>query len=441
MSNLYHILDFIPGLAKEEMLVGEESLAHRIVESGRLRIDADEKINFARFMAPQLNISMMFSYRELYDPQLIQRTRSIISDQFKKFYSDTKLEKKINEHIAFMKNEIEKYQKVSHEEELKLARLLVQSSHPVVIMLILIEGAEMFISYSHSIGDMLDIATWKTCGTNSGMQSTDGRDVSIFVSCGGNPLKPNEEPNATYGDGWPAIARLIVVAGQEVGHYSDIMRDSKGRQVGRYSANFSATRATPHVKKGRISDIAKSKALLEELNSIGLVKLCEDEKALKFFRENKRYGAVFIYTCTKILIRMCVLSVRARGAASDIVSKFRREQYVGLMITACFEDMLFNLSPKADVYARDDKEEEEAIACVEALARVPQQANKWGHKIASICMADLYSIYYRQVIPGCIKAYENMSGKKYVFDKSRQASLLYRIRKLFSKEKLIPTRL
>ncbi len=44
-------------------------------------------------------------------------------------------------------------------------------------------------------------------------------------------------------------------------------------------------------------------------------------------------------------------------------------------------------------------EAEEAIACVEALARVPQQVMKWGYLTTKSTMHDLYKIYYGEVIP------------------------------------------
>ncbi len=71
------------------------------------------------------------------------------------------------------------------------------------------------------------------------------------------------------------------------------------------------------------------------------------------------------------------------------------EEYIASKIVAMAIDMRFNLSPKADAYAREDPVEEEAIACVEALARVPQQANKWGHRLTRAMMPNLYRIYYK----------------------------------------------
>ncbi len=69
-----------------------------------------------------------------------------------------------------------------------LARIFVQSAHPIVIRWLLLDKTEIFITYSHNIGDMMDMVNWQKVGGNSGMQSTNGKDVAIFVSCGGNPF-------------------------------------------------------------------------------------------------------------------------------------------------------------------------------------------------------------------------------------------------------------
>ena len=434
-GNIYHILDFTPALEKEEMLVGQEELAAQLVNSGRLRIDADfSKINFARFYVPSLRISMMFSSRELNDARLLPQTKRIISAQLSIQFKGEALKQKTLDYIKILRTELSKYQKISLAEEMKLARLVVQAAHPVVIMLILQENTEVFVSHAFNIGDMLDITSWRTSGENSGMQSTDGRATAVFISCGGNPLAENQEKDARYGDGWPAIARLLIIGGQEIGHYSDIMRDEYGRQVSRYSANLSATRAKENVRIGRLNDIARGKSIRARLQEFGLPKLITEEIALKFFRKNKRSGFILLKTKLKIFFYTSSLKRRLRQNNMQFLCKFFKEEYPAIMIEAMIIDNLFNLAPQADVYKNKDKKVEEAIACVEALARVPQQVNKWGHEIVRVFMHDLYEIYYQQVIPGCIQAYEVISGHKYSFDnRPMNRGLLYSIKKLFKK--------
>ena len=440
-SNIYHILDFIPGIEKEEMFVGQEHLASQLVNSGRLRIDADHsKINFARLYVPSLGISMMFSSRELYDQKLLPITHKIIGKQLAGQYRGEILRQKVNDHIRLLRLELDKYQKISLEEEMKLARLVVQTAHPVVIMLILQENTEVFVSHSYSIGDLLDITSWRTSGENSGMQSTDGVSTAVFISCGGNPLAENPDKNAKYGDGWPAIARLIVIGGQETGHYSDIMRDEYGRQYSRYSADLGGTRAKENVRIGRLKDIDYDKSVHAKLQEFGLQKLITEETALRFFRKNKRGGFIVLQTKIKIFFYKAMLEKRIKQNGMNYLCKFFKEPYPGIIIEAMIIDNLFNLSPEADVYKRSDPRAEEAIACIEALARVPQQVNKWGHEVMKIFMRDLYVIYYEQVIPGCIKTYENISSKRYHFDRTPMPKTLwYRLKNLF-KKKLKPIR-
>lgn len=438
-TNLYHVASFNPAVEKEEMTAGREELAQKLVKSGRFRIDAGEKINFARLYVPELSISMMFSSRELYDKNLLPKTTSKIKKSLQDTYQGQRLEEKLEQHIKLLKEELSKYQEVPLEEELKLARLVVQAAHPVVIMLILLEGVEVFISHSHNIGDVLDIVNWKTAGSNSGMQSTDGIDAAIFISCGGNPLTENEDQKAEYGDGWPARARILIIGGQELGHYSDIMRDEYGRQISRYSANFSATQAKEEVRIGRINDIKRGIYILDTLKEIGLENVTESERRIKFYHDNKKRGIGLLIEKIKLSFYKFLLMKRAKEKKIFFLKHIKNEPRIGTLAQAMMEDMLFNLSPKADVYQKDNLAEEEAIACVEALARVPQQVNKWGTYLTKIFMKDLYYIYYAKVIPGCITAYENISKTKYQYNnKKNNYSFVGMIKNIFRKKLYYP---
>ena len=415
MKNIYHIIDFTPGLEKEEMLVGYEELAIKLVQSGRLRIDAGEKINFSRLYIPDLNISMMFSYREIHDKTLIKKTTEIIISELK--HRNVKdIETKLQECFKIITNEINKYPQPSTEEELKLARLVVQTSHPIVITLALLDNAEIYVSHSYNIGDTLDIISWSTAGKNSGMQSTNGKDVGIFISCGGDPLKFSKENTPFYGDGWAAVARLLVIGGQELGHYSDIMRDKNGKQISRYSANFNATQAKENVRLGRLDDINHTQRMYDVLKTIGLNSLMESEKSLRFYEKNNKFSLVFFKTWVKNKFKTLIFFYKVSKLNYKVLVKFKSENNPALMIQAMIEDNLFNLAPKADVYQNDNKQIEEAIACVEALARVPQQVNKWGYDITRNVMPNLYKVYYNIVIPGCIRAYTNITGLTFTFN-------------------------
>lgn len=408
MSGVYHILYKIPPYEADNMLVEYEELAILLVKSGKLRIDADDKCNFVRFMDVNKNVSCMFSDLEISDGPLLERTKLTLA----KIYG-SHAQKQINQAIERLRDQLKKLQPISYEYALKLSRILVQATHPIVMRWLLYDGVEVFISYSHNIGDMMDISNWRISGSNSGMQSTDGKNVAVFVSCGGNPLGKSENEDAIYGDGVPAMARMQIVGAQELGHYADIKRDIKGRQIGRHSANFACTRAEPHVKAARRKDIANCDMILETLNECGLRKLIIYETGIEFYQKNKLYGLRWFYNCVFAFIWKYRLLINAHEKQLNFVQLFKDKKYMGTMINIMIADMKFNLSPVADVYKREDKEEEEAVACVEALARVPQQVMKWGYLTTKNMMRGLYQIYYGEVIPSLIDVYNVMNNTSY----------------------------
>ncbi|AIL64597.1 hypothetical protein NOVO_00950 [Rickettsiales bacterium Ac37b] len=435
MSNLYHILHAMPALDREEMPPQLEEVAKSLVLSGRLRIDANDKINFARLYLPYDGVSMMFSLRELTDIKLLGHTKKIITMVLQKRHKNQGLMDKVQQEVLKLRNEIKKYQPVSEKLEMSLARLVVQSVHPVVMLMLLWERVEIFISYSYTIGDVLDVVSWQYAGDNSGMQSTDGRMATIYISAGGNPFAETTE-DAVYGDGFPAMARMMIIGAQEMGHYSDIMRDAHGRQISRYSANLNATKAKENVRIGRLNDIKNLQLIRSMLIKFNVLRLAEHERHLKFFRKNKRRGITVLFTISKICFwRGCMMRKSRSKKFLGFVLFWKKEKYLASRIIAMLDDMEFNLTPKADAYSRANKVEEEAIACVEALARVPQQVVKWGANLTKIIWPNLYSIYYKEVIPGCMVAYKNMTGKDYNLKLTTPGfHPLYRLKRLFRKK-------
>lgn len=417
MSSVYHILYKIPSCQTDDMLVEYEELALALVKSGKLRIDTDDKCNFVRFVDVTKNASRMFSDLEITNDILLERTKSTLA----KIYGSNN-QKKISEVIASLRSQLSKLQPVPYEIALKLSRILVQVAHPIVMRWLLYDGVEVFISYSHNIGDMMDISNWRIAGRNSGMQSTDGRNVAVFISCGGNPLGKAEHEDSIYGDGIPAMARLQIIGAQELGHYADIKRDKHGRQIGRHSANFACTRAEPHVKTARRQDIAHCDMISKILNECGLSKLMIYEGAIEFYRKNKLYGLRLAYNCFFAFVWKQRLLIKAHDHHLNFVQLFKNKKYMGKMLNIMIEDMKANLSPIADVYKREDKEAEEAVACVEALARVPQQVMKWGYLTTKNMMHGLYQIYYGEVIPSLIDVYNVMNNTSYErrYDKVKQ---------------------
>ncbi len=408
MSSVYHILYKIPSYEASGMLAEYEELAVLMAKSGQLRIDTDDQCNFVRFVDVGKNVSRMFSDLEIVDDVLLERTKASLA----KVYG-ANAKKKIDEVIENFHFQLKKLQPVSYETSLKLSRILVQAAHPIIIKWLLHDKVEVFISYSHNIGDMMDISNWRISGSNSGMQSTDGKKVAVFVSCGGNPLGEAESEDAVYGDGIPAMARMQIVGAQELGHYADIKRDPQGRQIGRHSANFSCTRAEPHVKKARRQDIAHCDMILKTLNECGLIKLISYEEEIEFYQKNKLYGLRWLYNCLLAFFWKKRLLIKAHDKKLSFVQLFQDKKYMGKMLNTMIEDMKFNLAPVADVYKRENKEAEEAIACVEALARVPQQVMKWGYLTTKNMMRGLYHIYYGEVIPSLIDVYNMMNNTSY----------------------------
>ena len=411
----------MPALKKEDMKKQLEDLAQQLVASGLLRIDADVKQNFVYFSMPTRNVHITVSERELTQENLLPRTRSIIYKALSDAGEEGDLDKKLEDELSKLKLKLKKCVPVEKELEIKLARILVQSVYPSVILMIMLEKVNLFVSYAHNIGDVMDIVSWQQAGTNSGMQSTDGKNVAVFVSCGGDPLlldynPPNNngvEEERTYGDGKPALARMMGIAGQETGHYSDIRHNKFGQQIGRYSANFGGTEANSKVNLARKTDIENINTYWNLLLQAKIERLIDCEQDVQFYYRNPNRGAIYYLNFIWMKIIRWVFILSARNIKFFPMSEVRKNRYLGLSIKSLVSDMLFNLQPKADVYASDDKNVEEAIACIEALARVPQQVNKWGHKNVFFYWRNLYRIYYYKLIPGCINDYEQLSGKKF----------------------------
>lgn len=406
MKNLQHIIDRIPRLTREGMYEEYEELAQELYSSGLLRVDTGTNSNFARWVDATKNISMMISKEEL-EEGLLEQTKEKLSKHYKSNL-------RIDAVIVKCQAQIKKLMPVSNEVRLKLCRILVQSARAIVIKWILLEKVEIFISFTNEIGDMMDIKTWQVAGKNSGMQSTDGRKAAIFVSCGGNPLGATDAELKIYGDGWPALARLQIIAGQELGHYADIKRDKMGRQIGRHSANFACTKPNEDVKLARHADLNRCDQIKQYLMANGMERLIHHETALRFYAKNKVHNLRSLFAKIMSLYYKFRLCKIAEKDEYFFIKKFKSEKYMGLMIEAMIGDMVANLDPKADVYKRADKDAEEAIACAESLARVPQQVNKWGYIATEALMAGLYEIYYKKVILDLISVFENITGEKYL---------------------------
>jgi hypothetical protein len=432
--NLYHILYKMPALEKEDMIMELEQLALTILESGCLRVDTGYKKNFVIFSNPKYPTIRAFSDRELYDTRIIDRTKKILRSIISaRIVAQNELETQIESEFSRLRKEVRKQFILDPPTEMKLARILVQSAHPVVIKTIIAENVEIFISYDFNIGEMLDLQSWEANRGNGGMQGTDGRVSSIFISCGGDPFSTETNPSDTYGNGLPALARMMVIGGQEIGHYSDIQRDSKGRQVSRYSADFSARRAKDLVRIARLKDIQHLQQFNQQLHNKGITALSERERHANFYKQN-RPGS-FVYWWYKISLAIHKRwFLRHNKDLESFLNEFNKKPDLATSIKMAIDDTSFNMTPRADAYTRENAVEQEAIICVEAIARVPQQVNKWGHVAIRTMTPNLYAAYYDVIIPACIKSYEIISGKKYSFDATPYPrNILFYMKKIFRK--------
>ncbi|MCE3005660.1 MAG: DUF2748 family protein, partial [Rickettsiales bacterium] len=229
-ANQYHLLSFIPATEAWEMTPVLESMAAQLARSGKLRINADEERNFVPYQTADTDRT--FTARELTDATLLPQTRALIARSVPAGLGPEAVE----EVLARLRRDLKKARGVSLEKEMRVARVLVQSAHPAVIALALAEGAEFYVSYAHRVGDLLPVHFWDTHGTASGLQSTSDRGAAIYVSCGGDPFFDSAEKTYTT-DGWPALAQMVVIAGQEIGHYADLLRQN-GAIIGRISARM-----------------------------------------------------------------------------------------------------------------------------------------------------------------------------------------------------------
>jgi hypothetical protein len=420
MTNLYHIYATPPAITREAMIIELERLAEQLVQSGRLRIDAGERVNFVRLLSPSDNISKVFSKRELEDAALLPVTRRVMGDVLARKIPDaSERERAIESEITRLKRELTKHLLVEPETEMQVARLVVQATHPAVMMLMLWEEVEVFVNFGHTVGEVLDVEDWQRMGKSSGLQSTAGRrDYCVYISAGGNPFLTGEYIRSPH-EGPAAMARILVIGGQEMGHFADILRDPMGRPVARHSADIGVRRASDVARRGRKSDQANVARIKQTLESLGLAEVQEADRAVEFYRKNRPKDPVTKKSIAKAAKLHKRLIKQAEKHGMGWVGKFPHQEDMGEKLVLMLGDMKFNLAPIASAYQRDDPEEEDAIACAEALARVPQQVNKWGHHCTRALYPALYQLYYGQVIAAVVQCYEAVSGHKYRFTYTR----------------------
>jgi hypothetical protein len=131
----------------------------------------------------------------------------------------------------------------------------------------------------------------------------------------------------------------------------------------------------------------------------GLGQLIRAEKAARFYGQRRRFSPPWLfYQCVRgaawMRFHLCVSEFKLCININGIP-----RMMAGEALSAFVEDMAFNLAPQAEVYRDADPLVEEAIAVIEAVARVPQQVNKWGHKPVMKAWPNLYQFYFGIVMP------------------------------------------
>jgi hypothetical protein len=397
-SNLYHLLHFLPATHAWEMPPALEALAQRLVASGKLRVNADHERNFVRYGTA--NSDLTFTTRELTDPRLADATHARVA----RLVAPAAGADGIANLLSQLRADLKKARGISPLKEIRVARVLVQSAHPSVIQLLLQQGTEMFVSYAHNVADLMAVHAWETHGRNSGLQATDSDGTAVYISAGGDPFFEGEQKTYTT-DGFPALARMVVIAGQELGHFADLRRSAHGI-TGRHStdANHHQLRANPIAAAARRADMNHVAALAAAYRACGLLWLRRVETSVAFYHSRLRYSPPWLFYQALRFAAWGLFLLRCHKRGLVLPPRVLPYHRLGETMELYLADMECNLAPDADVYRHPDPLVEEAIAVIEAVARVPQQTHKWGYEAVLAAWPALTPFYFGTVIPACIAA-------------------------------------
>ncbi len=388
-ENLYHLLHFIPAIEAWEMPPGLERAAQTLVRSGKLRINADAYRNFVRHGTADTDLT--FTARELTDPALLPRMQKSLQ----RLVAPAAGPQGIDDVQQRLRAELKKARGVEEEHELRVARVIAQSCHPAVLQLLIESGAEIFVSYSHNVGDLMAVHDWQGHGTASGLQATDERALQVYISCGGDPFFEGE--NKTYvTDGFDALARMVVIGGQEIGHFADLIR-ANGSIVGRYSLS-----ALP-LRRADMAHLAQWRAA----STKRIARLKRREDALAFYDKRNKFSPLWFIAQLRRFIAWIRFALANRPDGLPLRLHTYPHHRAATATAMYLDDMAVNLAPQSNFYRHPDPRVEEEIACIEAVARVPQQVTKWGHGAVAATWPELYRFYYGTIVPGCRAAISN----------------------------------
>lgn len=398
-KSVYDVM-YAPPQLKKRLPMAQELLAQSIAASGKMRLDADDESNFVRLIASEERLDLTFTHREM-EPKLIAQSEARILAALIKRYDAKAAQAMLPGFIRRVKDDLSKKHKVKPATEIKMARALVLCNELPVIALIHKEGAEIFISFGQSVGEVMDVARWERVGANSGLQAAG--ENAVYVSCGGHPFLDKKEYRHS-GDGQPALARFMIIASQETGHNGDMIRGAGGKWVGRHSATDWYRAPSTAAGQGRLADIKTTEAIWEACRKWGLNRVAGWERNLEFFTRMKSGGLRRLRIWLQCRIGWQVFKILVKKKTGVVVPKLQKNPYPATLLNTFFSDMLANLTPQADVYKRKNPKEEEAVAVIEAVARVPQQVVKWGRHAVQAATPALYAFYYETIVPACARA-------------------------------------
>ncbi len=409
MPNVYDVLYERPRLHRR-LKAPAEKLARAIIASGRLRLDADNESNFIRLQSPTDRLNLTFTLRETTDPKLQAASLARIVTALAVIHTPEEAKKRSLSYMEKVKSDLKRKSPVAAKTELMVSRALVSCNAFPVIRLLHLEGAELYVSFGHSVSDVLDVATWQEVGENNGLQAFGKGQNAVYISCGGHPFLSDAERSYTT-DGFPALARFFVVGAQETGHNADMVRGPDNQWSGRHSALNWGSTPSPKAGKARKNDASVTANFQHKSRRLGLNLIAEWERHLQFYRQNKlrnlRSTGAWLksrlgWQCYKLLLRL-------RGMRR--LCHLQHSPSPATQLRTCLQDMAFNLTPDHEAYHRSDPAAHEAMLCMEALARVPQQVVKWGHSTTAACMPGLYRLYYNEVVTACAAAIERRTAR------------------------------
>jgi hypothetical protein len=396
-TNIYDRLYKKPLLEKKQMPKQLEYYAQKMVEYSLLRINADDRSNFVTFPVHGGTKFLTFTKRELFDKKFLPKSIKLLKDNLSAEEKKNE-EENINIKLFALQAKVKKYIDVPDDWEIKIARLLAQSCHPAIFKNLVENKTQVFVSFSHTISDLLSVKLWKSARHSQGLQNNGYSETGIFVSTGGHPFFDPEESKNEY-DGFKALARLMVIAAQEIGHYSEIRYDDSGRAIGRFSADYNGV--NQECFSARKEDLQITKSIIAKFKSLGIDALYEYEKKVQIdFKYRKLSPITYLKSMIMWLKQNKFKNKCARNKLGFI--KKLKSKFIAQETLICLNDMLFNIEVNSLSYKDENPEREKMIICAEALARVPQQEIKWGKKITGLFMPNLQK-YYGKVIEENIK--------------------------------------